>query len=82
MNLPDRVQNRGPLVASYRQQITQKHEEGKQADDTLRDALLSKLRITHQTGTLLSSAKKSLGKTEFASATDFLGEEAISTCWS
>jgi hypothetical protein len=78
MNLPESPQlPRGPLVLSFRDQIAARHHEGKQIDQILRDALLKKLNLVRDTGSLIEQAKETLHESEFRTATDFLDREAI-----
>jgi hypothetical protein len=68
---------RGPIVLSFREQIAKKHNEGKEADFALREAILRNLEIKRQTGELIKSARGTLREGEFDTVTDFLDRDTV-----
>ena len=70
---------RDPIIRSFRNQIADKHREGKKADAALKKAFLLKLNVARETGSLIEQAKGTLKESEFKAATDFLGSEAVRT---
>jgi hypothetical protein len=68
---------RAEIVQTYRQQILERHEAGKKADEELKNALLNKIELTRQCGQLLNDAKGDLSEKEFHDASDFLGSDAV-----
>src|SRR5262245_50718128 len=65
------------LAVSYRTQIAQHHEAGKQADQLLLKAGLNKIKIARETGQLILAARSNLSQAEFGFATDFLSAAQV-----
>jgi hypothetical protein len=65
------------VAISYGEQIRQRHEAGKKADDDLRQAMLRKIEITRKTGQLIADARGDLRDDEFAQCVAFLDDRAV-----
>src|SRR5262249_14284676 len=65
------------VALSYAEQIRQRHEAGKQADQGLRQAMLRKIEITRETGQLIADARGDLRDDEFAQCVAFLDDRAV-----
>jgi hypothetical protein len=68
---------RTEVVTSYRQTISEKHQRDVEADERLREAILTKIERTRECGQLINHAHGDLPPTQFAEAVSFLPRESV-----